>query len=218
MSDFIRFAVGSRVIELHTEPMRELKSGRMSPYFFNAGKFSKASALGLLAHGYAEALIASRLGFDVIFGPAYKGIPLAVATALALNREISYRDVEWAADRKETKTHGEGGDMIGADLQGKRVVIIDDVITQGDAKRHAIEFVTARGGHPVAVAIAFDRQERGLDSPLSAAQLITAKFDLPVIAAATTAQLVRFLDKIGGYEAEVAAIRRYHDEYGAVLL
>jgi orotate phosphoribosyltransferase len=138
----------------------KLKSGRESPYFFNAGLFSDGEAASVLGKCYAAALVRSGIEFDVLFGPAYKGIPLVTATAIALSEEHA-RSVPYSFDRKEAKDHGEGGNIVGSPLRG-RVVIVDDVISDGKAKRDAIELIRAAGAEPVAVLLALDRQERGL--------------------------------------------------------
>src|SRR5579872_2910535 len=137
-----------------------LKSGRLSPYFFNAGLFNDGDAVATLGECYADALLQSGVAFDMLFGPAYKGIPLVAATAIALSRQHS-RNVPWAYNRKEAKDHGEAGMLIGSPLKG-RVVIVDDVITAGTAIRESIELIRGAGATPVAVSLALDRQERGI--------------------------------------------------------
>jgi len=187
------------------------KAGRRSPYFFNAGLFSDGASLRALGRFYAEALIASGIAFDELFGPAYKGITLAAATAIALAEKG--QNVPFCFNRKEAKDHGEGGTIVGAPLAG-RVVIVDDVITDGAAKRESIELIRAAGAQPVAVLIALDRMERG-QGERSAVQELTARFGVPVVAIATLDDVMRF---IGG-RAELAAyaprIAEYRAQYGA---
>ncbi|MBS0569382.1 MAG: orotate phosphoribosyltransferase [Proteobacteria bacterium] len=164
-----------------------LKSGRVSPYFFNAGLFDSGAALDALGRAYAQAAVDAGIVFDMLFGPAYKGIALATATAVALAHEQG-RDVPLAFNRKEAKDHGEGGALIGAPLAG-RVLIVDDVISAGTATRESIALIAAHGATPAGVLIALDRQERGQGSQ-SAAQEIAAQFHIPVIAIARLADLL----------------------------
>jgi orotate phosphoribosyltransferase len=187
---FTIYALGIGALELVPEG-RKLKSGRVSPYFFNSGRFTTGKSLDQLAHAYIVSLTRC---FDdnveVIFGPAYKGIPLSVAIALQLNRDVGY-----AFNRKETKRHGEGGDVIGMDLTGKRVIIVDDVISTGESKREAVEIIRTHGGTPIGCVIAFDRQERGCETDLasSAVQEFERLFDIPLVAVATLADLISVL-------------------------
>src|SRR5580658_1081550 len=171
-----------------------LKSGRESPYFFNAGLFSDGAAASALGRCYAAALIGSGLAFDMLFGPAYKGIPLATATAIALATRHG-RNLPWAYNRKEAKDHGESGTLVGAPLKG-RVVIIDDVITAGTAIRESIELIRRAGATPVAVAVALDRQERGL-SDRSAVQEMTSQYSLHCLAILTLGDLIAALESSG---------------------
>ncbi|MGH8206128.1 MAG: orotate phosphoribosyltransferase [Steroidobacteraceae bacterium] len=164
-----------------------LKSGRVSPYFFNAGLFNDGEALGALGRCYAAALAQSQLQFDMLFGPAYKGIALAAATAIAL-AERHRRNLPWAFNRKEAKDHGEAGQIVGSALAG-RVVIIDDVITAGTAIRESIDIIRRAGAEPVGVALALDRQERGL-SELSAVQEVQSQYGLRCVAILTLAELI----------------------------
>ena len=191
-----------------------LKSGRLSPYFFNAGLFNTGAALARLGECYAQTVLADAPAFDVLFGPAYKGIPLATACAVALARHG--RDVPLAFNRKEAKTHGEGGQLIGAPLAGQRVLIIDDVITAGTAIREAIDLIRAGGGEPVAVLIALDRQERGQAGERSAAQEVAAEFGLPVLAVATLAELLQLADERPELVAHKPALLAYRQRYGAL--
>ena len=188
-----------------------LKSGRSSPYFFNAGGFDDGASLEALAACYAQAILASNVDFDMLYGPAYKGIPLAAGVAIALNREHAL-NVPFAFNRKEAKDHGEGGMLIGAPLAGK-VLITDDVISAGTSVRESITAITAAGAAPCGVAIALDRQERGL-GPQSAAQEVSDEFGIPVIAIAGLDDLIEYLDGRRAGDIDVAAIRRYRSEYG----
>ena len=188
-----------------------LKSGRVSPYFFNAGLFNRGSDLSRLGRFYAEAIVASGLEFDLIFGPAYKGIPLAAAVAMALHLDHA-RDLPWAFNRKEAKDHGEGGNIVGAPLQG-RVLIVDDVITAGTAIRESVEIIRAAGAEPVAVAIALDREERGR-SERSAIQEVESEFGLDVIRVARLTDLIAMLEAEGRDPEHLAALRGYRDQYG----
>jgi orotate phosphoribosyltransferase len=192
-----------------------LKSGRQSPYFFNAGRFDSGATLAELARCYADAIDAHGVDFDLLFGPAYKGIPLA--TALACQYASRGRDVPLAFNRKEAKAHGEGGTLIGAPLQGRRVLIVDDVITAGTAIREALSIIGAAGGTVAGIVIALDRQE-AVDPAISrrsAAQTVAAEHGLPVIAVATLGDLLAF----AGDQVELTAQREqllaYRDAYGS---
>ncbi len=193
-----------------------LKSGRISPYFFNAGLFSDGAALATLGRCYAAALARSGLAFDVLFGPAYKGIPLVTATAVAF-AEQRQRNVPWAFNRKEVKDHGESGILVGSALRG-RVVIVDDVITAGTAIRESIELIRNAGAEPVAVALALDRQERG-QAERSAVQEVEAQFGLRCVALLTLTELIAALETGvttpgAPNSAQLAAMRRYRQQYG----
>ena len=186
------------------------KAGRRSPYFFNAGLFDDGESLRRLGQFYADALLASGVAFDQLFGPAYKGITLAAATAIALAEKG--HNVPFCFNRKEAKDHGEGGQIVGAPLAG-RVVIVDDVITDGAAKREAIELIRAQGAEPVAVLIALDRMERG-QGEASAVQELQLRFGVPVVAIATLDDLMTF---IGGREelrAHAPRVAAYRAQYG----
>jgi orotate phosphoribosyltransferase len=189
-----------------------LKSGRTSPYFFNAGHFDSGASLALLAECYADALAAHGLAYDMLFGPAYKGIPLATALAVSLARRG--RDVPVAFNRKEAKAHGEGGTLIGAPLAG-RVLIVDDVITAGTAIREAIGIIRGAGATPGGVVIALDRQERGQAGERSAVQEVEAEFGLPVVAVAGLGELLALADERPELEAHKAALLAYRARYGA---
>ena len=219
--EFIRFALDCGVLRFG---QFRTKAGRASPYFFNAGLFHSGAALGTLAGFYARTLLeaerAHRVAFDMLFGPAYKGITLASATAVALAAQG--RDASFAFNRKEAKDHGEGGLLIGAPLAG-RVVIVDDVISAGTSVRESVELIRAAGAAPAGVLIALDRMERGGDAErvtdLSAVQEVEREFGIPVLAIATLEDLVRYLDReadssgLAAHRAEVAA---YRARYGAV--
>jgi orotate phosphoribosyltransferase len=189
-----------------------LKSGRVSPYFFNAGRFDSGAALATLGECYAAALAAAGTGYDMLFGPAYKGIPLATALATAL--AARGRDVPLAFNRKEAKEHGEGGKLIGAPLAG-RVLIVDDVITAGTAIREALQIIREAGATPAAVVIALDRQERGQVGERSAAQEVEAEFGLPVVSVAGLEQLLQFAEDRPELAAHKAALLAYRARYGS---
>ena len=188
-----------------------LKSGRISPYFFNAGLFDSGGALARVGRAYAHAAVSSGIAFDMLFGPAYKGIALAAATAIAL-AEIQARDVPFAFDRKEAKTHGEGGLLIGAPMKG-RVLIVDDVITAGTAIRQSLELIRAQGATAAGVLIALDRQERGQGN-LSAAQEVQAEFGIPVIAVARLDELLVLVDEMAELRTHGTALQAYRLRYG----
>jgi orotate phosphoribosyltransferase len=189
-----------------------LKSGRESPYFFNAGLFNSGAALAALGACYADAIAGAGFDFDMLFGPAYKGIPLATATAVALAQRHG-RDVPWAFNRKEAKDHGEGGKLVGAPLAG-RVLVVDDVITAGTAIRETIDIIRAAGALPCGVVLALDRQERG-STDRSAVQEVEAQLGLPVASIITLAELVEDLEARGGVDpGSLAALRDYRGRYG----
>jgi orotate phosphoribosyltransferase len=191
------------------------KSGRQSPYFFNAGGFDTGSALGQLGDAYADALLASSVEFDMLFGPAYKGITLASATAIALARKG--RDVPFAFNRKEAKDHGEGGLLVGAPISG-RVVIVDDVITDGAAKRESVEIIRAQGAEPVAVLIALDRAERVTDelSSPSAVQAFERSVGVPVVSIVNVHDVLSYLEHQGPQSmSQRDAVWQYLQRYGA---
>ncbi len=195
-----------------------LKSGRDSPYFFNAGLFSDGEAAHLLGHCYAAAIVHSGLEFDMLFGPAYKGIPLATTTAVALAAEHG-RSVSYAFNRKEAKTHGEGGRIVGAALKG-RVLIVDDVITAGTAVRESLEIIRAAGATPVGVALALDRQERG-SGALTAVQEVERHEGLRCVSIVTLADLIEALSQANDAHARISAeqltsLEAYRRRYGAL--
>ncbi len=188
-----------------------LKSGRVSPYFFNAGGFDDGESLAMLASCYTAAIIESGVEFDMLFGPAYKGIPLAAAIAMALHREHGI-NIPFAYNRKEAKDHGEGGVMVGASMRGK-VLITDDVISAGTSVREAISWISAAGASPAGVVIALDRQERG-SGDKSASQEVEMTAGIPVISIAGLDDLIAYLDEKSNLEIDIEAIRRYRQQYG----
>jgi orotate phosphoribosyltransferase len=194
----------------------KLKSGRESPYFFNAGLFNDGEAIAVLGKCYAAALVRSALEFDMLFGPAYKGIPLATTTAVAL-AEHHHRSVPWAFNRKEAKDHGEGGNIVGSPLKG-RVVIIDDVITAGTAIRESVDLIRAAGAAPVGVALALDRQERG-QGQQSAVQEVSAQFGLRCVSILTLSDLIETFSRAPGDVVRISreqldALRQYQRNWG----
>ena len=189
-----------------------LKSGRVSPYFFNAGLFDSGTALATLGDCYAQALARSGLDVDMLFGPAYKGIPLATATSVAL--AAHGRDLPVAFNRKEAKAHGEGGRLIGAPLRG-RVLVVDDVITAGTAIRESIQIIRDAGAMPCGVLIALDRQERGQVGDRSAAEEVSAEFDIPVIAVAGLATLLEWAGARPDLAEHKPALLAYRARYGS---
>lgn len=215
--EFIQFAVDAQVIRFG-EFMT--KAGRKSPYFFNAGLFNDGANLGKIANYYAQTLLNSGVEFDMLFGPAYKGITLASATAVAL--AAKGRNVPFAYNRKEAKDHGEGGTIVGAQLQGK-IVIVDDVISAGTSVRESVELIRAAGAMPAAVLIALDRMERaGADdalSPHSAVQEVSRLYGIPVIAIANLNDLFECLSSANA-DAALAkykdAVGAYRQKYGAI--
>ena len=211
--DFVQFAVQSGVLRFGEF---KTKAGRLSPYFFNAGLFDDGAKLGRLAQFYAQRIIASGMEFDMLFGPAYKGIPLAAAVAIELAR--LGRNMPYAYNRKEAKDHGEGGSLVGAPVQG-RVLIIDDVMSAGTAAKESIAIIKAAGATPHAVAIALDRQEKatenGQDVPHSAVQYVTDVLGLRVCAIARLADLLQYLQNSGTELAQYrTAVESYRQRYG----
>lgn len=217
-TDFVRFALDEGVLRFGSF---KVKSGRISPYFFNAGLFNSGASVGKLAQFYAQALLDSGVHFDMLFGPAYKGIPLATATSVALagHSGMAGRDVPFAFNRKEAKDHGEGGTLVGAPLKGK-VVIIDDVITAGTSVRESVEIIRAAGAEPAAVLIALDRQERaGADdalSPHSAVQDVAKTYGIPVVSIASLADIMTLLQHDHQFEAHRGDVQAYQAKYGIV--
>jgi orotate phosphoribosyltransferase len=211
--DFIGFAVRAGVLRFGEF---KTKAGRLSPYFFNAGLFDDGAKLLALSDAYAMRLLPHAASFDLIFGPAYKGITLAAALAMQMAR--AGHNKPYAYNRKEVKDHGEGGVLVGAPLQGQRVLIVDDVISAGTSVRESIQMIRAAGGVPVAVAIALDRQERGssggVDLPESAVQQVQREHGLTVHAIATLTDLLDFVRDEPAARDYAAAVQAYRDRYG----
>ena len=207
-TEFLDFAIKAGVLRFGEFT---LKSGRTSPYFFNAGLFNTGDHLARLGRFYAQAIMDSGLEFDLLFGPAYKGIPLAAATSIAL-ADHHNRDLPWCFNRKEAKDHGEGGNLVGAPLQG-RILIIDDVITAGTAIRESLDIIAAGSADPVGVVIALDRQERGKGTR-SAIQEVEQDLGLQVTSIVTLADLQQYLQDQAGHQDELKSIEAYRDEYG----
>ncbi|AXK38641.1 orotate phosphoribosyltransferase [Crenobacter cavernae] len=205
--DFIRFALDKQVLKFGEFIT---KSGRKSPYFFNAGLFNDGDSVLKLSRFYAQAINASGLQFDMLFGPAYKGIILAAAAGMALAE--GGRNLPFAYNRKEAKDHGEGGTLVGAPLKG-RVLIVDDVMTAGTAVRESVKLIRDAGAEPAGVAIALDRMERGTGA-LSAVQEVEQQYGLPVVAIATLDDILGFLADSPELSANLAAVEAYRAEYG----
>ncbi len=204
---FIQFAIQKQVLRFGEF---KTKAGRLSPYFFNAGLFNDGDSLLKLGEFYAQAILKSGVQFDILFGPAYKGITLAAAVAIALARQG--RNVPYAYNRKEAKDHGEGGIIVGSPLAGK-VLIVDDVISAGTSVRESVELIRAAGAVPCAVAIALDRQERG-QGALSAVQEVQKDYGIPVVSIAGLADLISYLQGAPELVHFKAAIEAYRVEYG----
>lgn len=205
---FIDFAISQDVLRFGEFT---LKSGRTSPYFFNAGLFNTGEALAKLGQNYAQAIIDSGIKFDVLFGPAYKGIPLAAATVVALS-ERHGRNVPYSFNRKEAKEHGEGGNIVGAPLQGK-VLIIDDVITAGTAIREAMDIIHAEGAEAAGVVIALDRQEKG-QGETSAIQEVEAEYKIPVASIIKLENLISYIEQDKKFTDYLDAVKAYREQYG----
>jgi orotate phosphoribosyltransferase len=206
--EFVAFAMACEVLRFGTFVT---KAGRVSPYFFNAGLFDRGASLGRLGEFYATALLASGLPCDQLFGPAYKGITLAAATAIALAQKG--HNLPYSFNRKEAKDHGEGGDLVGAPLRGN-VVIVDDVITAGTSVRESIDIIRGHGATPAGVLIALDRMERGQGST-SAVEEVRARFGLPVVAIATLDDILAVMAERPDLAAERTAVETYRAQYGA---
>lgn len=187
------------------------KAGRRSPYFFNAGLFFDGESLRRLGEFYAQALLASGIGCDQLFGPAYKGIPLATATAIAL--AARGHNLTYVFNRKEAKDHGEGGNIVGAPIRG-RVMIVDDVITAGTSVRESVALIRAHGAQPAGVLIALDRMERGQSETISAVQEVDHNYGIPVVAIATLDDLMAFIDERPALRAHAQAVADYRARYG----
>ncbi|MFC4159868.1 orotate phosphoribosyltransferase [Chitinimonas lacunae] len=208
-TDFIAFAVEHDVLRFGEF---QTKAGRLSPYFFNAGLFNDGASVGQLGRFYAEAAQAAGISFDMLFGPAYKGIPLATTTAVALAEKG--HNVPFCFNRKEAKDHGEGGNLVGAPLRG-RVLIIDDVISAGTSVRESVELIRAQGAMPAGVLIALDRQERG-KGERSAVQEVESDYGIPVIAIAKLIDLIDFLRGRPELEQNLQLVEAYRSRYGVV--
>ncbi len=215
-TDFVRFSLEQGVLKFG---QFRVKSGRLSPYFFNAGLFNSGLSVGRLGQFYAQALVDSGIAFDMLFGPAYKGIPLSTATSVALANHpgLGGRDVPFAFNRKEAKDHGEGGILVGAPLRGK-VVIIDDVITAGTSVRESVEIIRNAGAEPAAVLIALDRMERaGPDEALSAhsaVQDVALAYGIPVVSIASLADIMALLENDARLAEHKDAVGAYRAKYG----
>ncbi|MHC6526009.1 MULTISPECIES: orotate phosphoribosyltransferase [unclassified Vibrio] len=206
--EFIEFALEKEVLKFGEFT---LKSGRKSPYFFNAGLFNTGRDLARLGRFYAAALADSGIAFDVLFGPAYKGIPIATTTAVAL---ADHHDVDtpYCFNRKEAKDHGEGGNLVGSALEG-RIMLVDDVITAGTAIRESMEIIQANGADLAGVLVAIDRQEKG-KGELSAIQEVERDFGCAVISIVSLSDLIRYLEERGDSDDHLAAVKAYRAEYG----
>ena len=207
-AEFIEFAIDRRVLMFGEFT---LKSGRKSPYFFNSGLFNSGACLARLGSYYASAIAASGVEFDLLYGPAYKGIPLvaAVATQFSNDRNL---DIPYSFNRKEAKDHGEGGMIVGAPLAG-RVLIVDDVISAGTSTRESVSIINNAGAQPIGVAIALDRQERG-QGTLSSVQEVASTLGMTVISIATLTDVIEYLQKSGQYMSELERMQLYRREYG----
>lgn len=206
--EFIEFALQTGVLKFGSFI---LKSGRQSPYFFNSGLFNSGASLARLGRFYAQTIADSGLDFDVLFGPAYKGIPLASTTVVAL-ADQHQRDVPYVFNRKEVKDHGEGGQLVGAELKGK-VLIIDDVISAGTSVRESVDIIRAAGAEPAGVVIALDRQERG-QGQLSAIQEVQAEHGIPVLNIISLNDLLGYLKDSAELGEFLPAVQAYRDQYG----
>lgn len=206
--DFIEFALKNDVLRFGEFT---LKSGRVSPYFFNAGLFNSGEALAKLGQYYAAAIAESKLEFDVLFGPAYKGIPLATTCAVALFEHQNI-NIPYSFNRKEAKSHGEGGNIVGAALKGN-ILIIDDVITAGTAIRESMDIIDAAGAKPAGVIIALDRQEKG-KGELSAIQEVEQQYNIPVLSIIKLEHLVSYIETNPEYSAYLDKVKAYRDQYG----
>ncbi len=205
--EFIRFVVATKVLNFGEF---KTKAGRLSPYFFDAGLFFDGQSLKQLAQFYAKAILAAGVRFDMLFGPAYKGIPLVAAVAIAL--ADAGRNVRYSFNRKEEKDHGEGGLIVGAPLAG-RVLIIDDVISAGTSVRQSVDIIKAAHAVPCGVAIALDRMERGA-SELSAVQEVERYYGMPVISIARLDDVVAYLQSDGSMSTNLTAVKKYREQYG----
>ena len=209
-AEFIDFAIRNEALQFGRFT---LKSGRVSPYFFNSGLFNDGGSVGRLGVFYMRAIEHARLRFDMLFGPAYKGIPLVTAVAIAY-AQTHKRTLPYSFDRKEEKDHGEGGVVAGASLRGA-ALIIDDVITAGTSVHHSIDLIERHGARPAAVVIALDRQERGRDGAgASAIEEIEQRYQIPVVPVITLDNLIEYLHRQPGYSVQLKEVARYRKEYG----
>ncbi|WP_462165083.1 orotate phosphoribosyltransferase [Pseudoalteromonas xiamenensis] len=206
--EFIEFALEKQVLKFGEFT---LKSGRTSPYFFNAGLFNTGRDLARLGRFYAAALEDAAIDYDVLFGPAYKGIPIATTTAVAL-ADHHNKDVPYCFNRKEKKTHGEGGSLVGSELKG-RIMLVDDVITAGTAIRESMEIIAEQGAELAGVLIALDRQEKG-KAELSAIQEVERDFNTKVVSIVKLADLIAYLEQQGNMTEHLEAVKAYRDQYG----
>jgi len=204
---FIHFALDCGVLKFGEF---QLKSGRISPYFFNTGLFNTGAQLDKLGQFYAQALINADVEVDVLYGPAYKGIPLVSTTSIAYSRMKA--DIPFAFNRKEAKDHGEGGVLVGAPLQGN-VWILDDVITAGTSVRESVDIIRSAGAKVGGVVIALDRQEKGLNE-LSAVQEVSNQFDIPVVPIISLAEIIEFIEQDNNFADKLPVIRSYREQYG----
>lgn len=205
--EFIEFALARQVLRFGEF---KTKAGRLSPYFFNAGLFNDGESLGRLGQFYAQAALNGGVPFDMLFGPAYKGIPLVATVAIALS--VQGRNTPFAFNRKEAKDHGEGGLIVGSPLQG-RVMIVDDVISAGTSVRESVELIRAAGAEPAGVLIALDRMERG-QGTLSAVQEVERDYGIPVLSVANLTDLLTFLEQRADFSAYGTAVAAYRERYG----
>jgi orotate phosphoribosyltransferase len=206
--EFIEFALETGVLRFGSFT---LKSGRTSPYFFNSGLFNTGAKLAQLGRFYAQAISESSLEYDVLFGPAYKGIPLASTAVIALS-DHHHRDVPYVFNRKEKKDHGEGGQLVGAELKGK-VLIIDDVISAGTSVRESVDIINAENATPAGVIIALDRQEKG-QGDLSAIQEVEAEHGIPVVSIICLNDLLAYLESSDDFAEHIPAVEAYRQQYG----
>ncbi len=205
--EFIQYAIDCGVLKFGEF---KLKSGRTSPYFFNTGLFNTGAMLGKLGQFYAQTLIESKLSIDMLYGPAYKGIPLVSTASIAYSQ--FKQDIPYAFNRKEAKDHGEGGIIVGTPLQGK-VLILDDVITAGTSVRESVEIIKQMNATPAGVLIALDRQEKGVNEK-SAVQEVSEQFNIPVISIVSLTQIIDFLELNGDYNGHLEIIKTYRVQYG----
>lgn len=207
--EFLQFAIDTGVLRFGEF---KLKSGRLSPYFFNSGLFNTGACLAKLGKFYAQSIVASGVEFDLIYGPAYKGIPLASALAIALSNDYG-RDIPYAFNRKEAKDHGEGGNIVGHPMEGRKVLIIDDVISAGTSVRESMEIIKAHNAEAAAVVIALDRQEVGKGNT-TAIQEVEKEFGIPVVSIVCLGNLINFLETNNADQKQIDAIKAYREKYG----